>query len=254
MPEFWSEMSRQSSSTRVTRHRPWPLPEGPWLMAQTWRHLLFAHWEVDPELLRRVVPPQLPLDLREGSAWLGVTPFEVSGLRLRRTPPLPLASRFPELNVRTYVTLGGRPGIFFLSLDAASSLAVVAARRAYRLPYFRARMSAEVGDAVEYRSARRHGPEARFSARYAPAPGEEPGQLARWLAERYCLYTLDGDRNPLRAEIHHRPWPLQPARAEFDANTMAAPFGIPWRSEPLLHYSERQDTVIWPLRRVDEPG
>jgi len=149
--------------------------------------------------------------------------------------------------------LGTKPGIYFLSLDAASLLAVVGARRAYRLPYFRARMSVETeGDAVEYRSLRTHGPEARLSARYAPVAGEEPGQLARWLAERYCLYTLDGDRNPLRAEIHHRPWPLQPARAEFDCNTMAEPFAIPLDGDPLLHYSERQDTVIWRARPVDD--
>jgi uncharacterized protein len=223
-------------------------------MGQTWRQLLFAHWEVDPERLRRVVPPQLPLDLRDGSAWLGVTPFVVSGLRLRRTPPLPSASRFPELNVRTYVTLGGKPGIYFLSLDAASSLAVFAARRAYRLPYFRARMSTETqDDAVDYSSVRTHGPKARLSARYAPIAGEEPREPARWLAERYCLYTLDSNRNPLRAEIHHRPWPLQPARAEFDSNTMAEPFDIPLPGDPRLHYSERQDTVIWPLRPVREP-
>jgi uncharacterized protein YqjF (DUF2071 family) len=252
--DFWSEMRGQSEATRVSDHRPWPLPKCPWLMGQTWRQLLFAHWKVDPELLRRVVPPQLPLDVRDGSAWLGVTPFLVSGLRLRRSPPLPLASRFPELNVRTYVTLGGKPGIYFLSLDAASSLAVMAARRAYRLPYFRARMSAEVqAGAVDYRSTRASGPEARLSARYTPAAGEKPGELARWLAERYCLYALDADRNPQRAEIHHRPWPLRPARAEFGFNSMAEPFGISLEGEPLVHYSERQDTVIWPLRPVVEP-
>jgi uncharacterized protein YqjF (DUF2071 family) len=220
-------------------------------MGQTWSQLLFAHWQVEPALLRRVVPPQLPLDIHEGSAWLGITPFRVSGLRLRRTPPIPVASRFPELNVRTYVTLGGRPGIYFLSLDAASTAAVVAARRAYRLPYFRARMDARRDGAdVLYRSTRRHGPEARFAARYGPVTGPEPGGLARWLAERYCLYTLDAERRPLRAEIHHRPWPLQPAHADIELNTMAAPLGITLGGEPLLHYSVRQDTVIWPLRPV----
>jgi uncharacterized protein len=249
MLDVRSEMQGQRTATKVTGHRPWPLPDEPWLMGQTWRQLLFAHWKAEPELLRRVVPPQLPLDLREGSAWIGITPFLVSGLRLRRTPPVPIGSRFPEVNVRTYVTLGGRPGIYFLSLDAASSLAVIAARRAYRLPYFRARMSADVdGSAVCYRSLRTGGPEARFSARYAPAADKDPGQLARWLVERYCLYTLDAEGEPLRAEIHHRPWPLRHARVEFGLNSMAEPFGIPLGGEPLVHYSERQDTVIWPLR------
>jgi uncharacterized protein len=157
------------------------------------------------------------------------------------------------VNVRTYVTLGGRPGIYFLSLDAGSMPAVVAARRAYRLPYFRARMSAnDEGGVVDYRSTRSRGPEARLSMRYSATAGDAPGDLARWLAERYCLYTLDSERNPLRAEIHHRPWPLRPAQAEIYANSMAEPFGIPLEGSPLLHFSERQDTVIWPLRPVAE--
>jgi len=106
------------------------------------------------------------------------------------------------------------------------------------------------GGEVKYLSTRTSGPEARLSATYTAAAGEMPGKRARWLAERYCLYTLDGNRNPLRAEIHHRPWPLRPARAEFGFNSMAEPFGISLEGDPLLHYSERQDTVIWPLRLV----
>ena len=111
-------------------HRPWPLPEGPWLQGQTWCDLLFAHWQMPAERLRRVMPPTLPLHLYDdGSAWLGITPFVVTGLRLRGTPPLPWVSRFPELNVRTYVEHDGKPGVWFLSLDATNALAVFAARR-----------------------------------------------------------------------------------------------------------------------------
>src|SRR4051812_43900309 len=90
-------------------HRPWPLPERPWLMAQTWSTLLFAHWPVSLEQLEPVVPKQLPIDTFEGRVWVGVTPFLVSGLRPRLVPPVPYLSRFPELNVRTYVTVGGKP-------------------------------------------------------------------------------------------------------------------------------------------------
>src|SRR4051794_13826723 len=117
-----------------------PVPRGPWVMAQSWRDLLFAHWAVAPETLRAVVPPELELETFDGQAWLGVTPFVVRGLRPRFVPPLPGLSSFPEVNVRTYVTAGGRPGIWFLSLDAASRVAVQGARRSYHLPYFHARM------------------------------------------------------------------------------------------------------------------
>src|SRR3954452_11251536 len=140
---------------REREHRPWPLPAGPWVMAQTWVDLLFAHWPLPPEALRPFVPEPLPVDTFDGQAWLGVTPFEVRGLRVRGTPAVPWLSRFPELNVRTYTTLGGKPGIWFFSLDAARVAAVAGARLSYRLPYFHADMAiARSAGRIEYRSAR----------------------------------------------------------------------------------------------------
>ena len=247
---------KQRRTLDETDHRPWPLPERPWFMGQTWCDLLFMHWPVDPEVLARVVPPQLPLDLRDGSAWLGVTPFEVMGFRFHGTPPAPFVATFPELNVRTYVTVGGKPGIFFHSLDAGSSLAVAGARRSYRLPYFRATASLERQDGtIRYESERVKGPEAVFAVEYrgkGPEADAEEGSLARWLAERYCLYSLDERRRVMRADIHHPPWPLERAAAAIERNTMARPLGIELEGEPVLHYSARQDTVIWRLREAGE--
>ena len=161
-------------------------------------------------------------------------------------------STFLELNVRTYVTVGGKPGVLFFSLDAASALAVQAARRYYRLPYFRARMSAErVGSSIDYSSERRASAPGRFvfKGRYGPTGDvfqAKPGSLEYFLAERYCLYTVDEGR-VFRGEIHHPPWPLQPAEADIGVNTMA-PDGIEASGEPLLHFARRQDVVIWSLR------
>lgn len=222
-------------------------------MGQSWLDLLFAHWPVDPDVLRPLVPADLDLDLdrRGGRAWIAVTPFEVAGLRLRGLPPVPYASRFPELNVRTYVTVDGRPGIFFVSLDAARLLAVTGARTLYRLPYFHARMTIErTGDGVLYRSTRRSPDGRSFVARYRPtgrAAEPETGSLEAFLVERYCLYTVDRGR-VLRAEIHHAPWVLRPAEARIEVNTML-PVSVPVEP-PLLHLAARQDVVIWPPRRV----
>jgi uncharacterized protein YqjF (DUF2071 family) len=238
-----------------TGHRPWPLPDEPWVMAQTWGDLLFAHWPLAPEALRPLVPEPLPVDTFDGTAWLGVTPFEVSGLRLRGTVPPPSLSRFPELNVRTYTTFQGRPGIWFFSLDAGSVAAVAGARATYRLPYHRARMSIARGDdGIRYRSVRTllDGPPAELEIDYAPAGAARPpapGTLEHWLTERYCLYAFDRGRL-FRAEIHHPPWPLQPARATIAVNTMAPPGVELPDAEPLLHFARRQDVLIWPLRRA----
>ena len=247
------EVPRQRAALAETRHRPWPPPARPWLMGQTWYSLLFAHWAVRPDALRPLVPEPLELDLREGQAWLGVTPFVVRGLRVRGTPPLPWLSHFPELNVRTYVDYKGHPGIYFFSLDAARLAGVAAARRAYRLPYFHAEMSAhDQAGTVHYQSRRidSSGPSAQLRASYGPTGPRLPiadGSLERWLAERYCLYVVDERGRALRADIHHSPWPLQPAGATIELNTMARPLGLELESAPLLHFSARQDTLIWAL-------
>lgn len=250
-----SDSFHQRAVLGEAEHRPWPFPRTSWLMGQTWVNLLFAHWRVSEEELRAVVPPELPIDTYEGSSWLGVTPFYVRGLRLRGTAPAPVLSTFPELNVRTYVSVEGKPGIYFLSLDADSRAAVAAARRTYRLPYFRSRIEVrqDKEGTIGYDLMRtsQDGPPAYFKARYGAEEERLPvrdGSLERWLTERYCLYTLDEEQRIQRGEIHHPPWPLRRGWAEIETNTMAMPFGIELEGEPLLHFSPRQDVVIWPLQ------
>jgi len=197
-----------------TSHRPWPVSSGPWIMAQSWHDLLFAHWPVDSAILRPFIPAPLGVDTFDRDAWVGVVPFRMSGVRLRGTPALPWVSRFPELNVRTYVTFDGKPGVWFFSLDAGNPIAVTLARRWFHLPYFRARMRCQpVGGEIRYASQRSHPgtPDAIFQAKYRPA--SEPfqarwGTLEHFLTERYCLYAAAANRI-FRGEIHHRPWQLQ---------------------------------------------
>ena len=236
-------------------HRPYPPPSSPWVMAQSWRDLLFAHWPIPVEMMRRAVPEVLPLDAFDGQAWVGVVPFRMSGVRPRLFPSVPWLSAFPELNVRTYVTLGGKPGVFFFSLEAANPVAVEIARRLFHLPYFNARMSLREADGwIHYTSSRTHrgAQSAEFVGRYRPTAEvfqAKPGTLEHWLTERYSLYTLDGRGRVMRAEIHHAPWPLQKAEAEIEANTMTRPPSLPLPSAPpLLHFVRRLDVVVWPLR------
>jgi uncharacterized protein YqjF (DUF2071 family) len=238
-------------------HRPWPLPRGPWVMAQTWRDALFAHWPLPPVALRRFVPAGLALDTFDGAAWLGMTAFVVAGARIRGAPAVPRVSTFAEVNVRTYVTADDKPGVLFLSLDAASVAAVLGARAWFRLPYFFAAGQAEWRAGwMRFSSRREHrgAPAARFSARYRPAGGGRPpggDALTRWLVERYCLYC-GADRTLLRAEIHHEPWPIEAAEAVIDDNTLAEALGASLdESMPLTHYSSGVDAVIWPPRVVE---
>ena len=186
-------------------------------MAMRWHDLLFAHWPVPADRLRPFVPDELVIDTFDGTAWLGVVPFRMSGVRARCTPALPGVGAFPELNLRTYVRHGGHAGVWFFSLDAASRLAVRAARASFRLPYFDARMSCTPhGDRIRYRSDRVHRgvAGARFVGEYGPigAPfAAASGSLEHFLTERYCLFTTGRDGGPRRGDIDHVPWPLQPA-------------------------------------------
>jgi uncharacterized protein YqjF (DUF2071 family) len=238
-------------------HRPWPLPTEPWALAMSWQDLLFAHWPIDPAAPRARLPAGLTLDTFDGQAWLGIVPFRMSGVRPRGQPALPWLGAFAELNVRTYVRLGEKPGVFFFSLDAANPLAVAVARTWYHLPYFRARMACRArGEAIDYVSRRTHGgaPPAEFRASYrpvAPARPAAPGSLEHWLAERYCLYAVDPRGALYRGEVHHRPWPLQAAEASFAVDTLAASHRLtPRPVSPLLHFSRRLDVLAWSPRRV----
>src|ERR1700756_32726 len=204
-----------------TAHRPWPLPSGPWIMAQSWHDLLFAHWPVDAAMLRPHIPAKLEIDTFDGRAWLGIVPFSMSGVRLRWTPPLPGLSAFPEFNVRTDVT----------------------AQR-------------EAGGWIEYRSDRCHpgAPGSEFQGRYRGA-GEffeaQPGTLAHFLTERYCLYSATSKGRIYRGEIHHPPWLLQAAEAQITKNSMAEAAGLILHAEPpLLHFAKRQDMVAWAPDRI----
>ena len=238
---------------QVTEHRPFPLPPGPWVMRQTWNDLLFAHWPLMPGYLRSFVPQTLSLDLFDGSAWLAVTPFHMTSVRPRSTPPLPWLSAFPELNVRTYVVHKGTPGVFFFSLDAGRLLAVWAARYGYLLPYFHANMrTTHEGEEILY-SCRRLKATAEFRGRYrpnGPIRQRHKGSLEHFLTERYCLFTVRGS-GVYRGDIHHIPWPLQDAEAEIDINSMAKAAGIELpEAKPLLNFARKLEVLIWPLRRV----
>jgi uncharacterized protein YqjF (DUF2071 family) len=248
--------------TPFTSDRSWPAPARAWDLAMRWHDLLFLHWRIAPELLRARIPAGLELDTCDGSAWIAVVPFRMSNVRRRGMPGLPWISAFPELNVRTYVTTGGRPGVWFFSLDAANPLAVRVARANFHLPYFDARMRCVAnGGAVEYASTRTQSdaaqaadlraPPAEFRARWKPAGPlfhARAGTLEHFLTARYCLYAQTPDGRLLRGDVDHPRWPLRVAAAEITRDTMLAAHGLPAPAEaPLAHCVEQLDVVAWSL-------
>lgn len=241
-------------SLRRLEHRPWPLPSAPWSWRQSWLDLLFAHWPIDAGLLQRFVPPPLKVQSFDGTSWIGLVPFRMAGVMRRPLPDLPWLSAFPELNVRLYVEHEGKPGVWFLSLDATNPLAVWAARRFFHLPYYRARIAIhDSGDGLHYTCSRWQG-EPQLEATYRPVspPYESrPGTLEHWLTERYCLYARAPDGSIWRNDVHHAPWPLQAAEAEFSRNSYLSSHGLDVADAPeILHFSRRIDVVMWRASRV----
>lgn len=214
-----------------------------------WHDLLFAHWPVRPGLIRPLIPDVLELDTFDGWCWIGVVPFRMSGVRPHYVP-IPLA--FPEMNVRTYVKTHGRSGVWFFSLDAASWLAVRAARW-LGLPYYDARMTVETrADVVKYMSVRTHksAASAEFVATYGPTTQvyhAAPDTLDHWLTERYALYAALEPGRIMYGEIHHLSWPLQRAEVELHKNTMPRALGYEFDNRPICYFARYQEVVAWPI-------
>ena len=247
--------------------RPWPPPDGPWAIAQEWQHVLFLHWGVDAAALRPLVPAPLDVETRDGRAWVSLLPFAMRRLRPRGLPALPWLSSFPQLNVRTYVTLDGRPGVFLLRVAAGSLPAVTIARRLFHLPYERARLALrKEGEGRLFTCRPRAGRQAgdgrcareperplTFAARYRPegsAFGPAPGSLERWLSERFCYYAAGRDGEIVRGEIDHPPWSLYQAQVDLIESTWPVALGVACGdASPLAFYSRRQRAFAWlPVR------
>jgi uncharacterized protein len=244
----------------TTDHRPWPLPSAHWTMTQRWNDLLFAHWPVPPAKITSLIPPDLCVDTFDGSAWIGVVPFWMDQIHTRGLPAIPGANRFPELNLRTYVREphSNMSGVYFFSLDAGNPLAVAAARTVYKLPYYWSKMKIEhTGDReFLYTSERRFAkPSARLRVRYRSLGEAADKQgLEQFLTERYALYTADRGGALFKGNIHHLPWPLESAEADFEINELPAAHGITLPDiAPVLHYSRELVVYVWALEPLPKP-
>jgi uncharacterized protein len=232
------------------------------VMRQKWRDLLFLHWPINPEALRPLIPSQLELDLFEETAYVGLVPFTMTGVRPVGLPAVAGLSSFHETNVRTYVRLPDRdPGVWFFNLEAANSIAVLLARRLFHLPYHYARMfveresttRADEPATILYAGTRRWpGPlPASYSVRATPVGLIHPapaGTLEHFLVERYILFALRKSRL-FKAHVHHTSYPLQSAKLLSFDETLLAAAGIK-RPEiaPMAHFAAGVDVEVFPLR------
>jgi uncharacterized protein YqjF (DUF2071 family) len=236
----------------AVRHRPHGQP----VMHQEWGKLLFMHWRINPNVIRPHIPKALEIDTYGDSAWIGITPFTMWDIRgvPPYMPPIPGLDSMEELNVRTYVHYNGVPGVWFFSLDANSSAAVLAASTFYHLPYYSADISLHGKRKIKYRLKRKDDPPAQFKASWSigdALPKAQPGSREFFLTERYLLYSeFEGEL--FKARIFHEPWQLYKAELSEFGSTMLEAKGIPQpKTQPILHYAEQISVDIWMLESID---
>jgi hypothetical protein len=224
------------------------------VIRQRWRDLLFVHWPMPAEQVRPLVPAALALDSHEGRVWITLIPFLIAESRPSWMPPA-LASAFLETNLRTYVRgPDGEPGIYFFSLEAASPIAVAAARLGFGLPYFLAAMSRRVAaDRIVYASRRRHGRPAELAVTWTvgePTGPAAPGSREHFLIERYTLY-VERRAGLFRGRVRHAPYPLRRAAITTLSETLLAAAGLPAPDgPPLCQHSPGVDVEILALERA----
>lgn len=260
----------------IDRLSPCRRPVGRCLMYHRWSWLLFLHWEVPAESLRRLIPDELELDTFEGRALVGLVPFTMSGIRPRGLPAVRRLSDFHETNVRTYVHYRGRdPGVWFFSLDAAQPIAAGLGRWLFRLPYSYARMSldgrrsrGEPSDRTDpcerwivHETERRAlGPRPAVArVRYRPIGRPSPavpGTLDHFLVERYLLYARGAGGGLLRLAVHHEPYPLQAVEVAECEETLIAASGIvrPETPPPFAHFARSVSVEVFPITSADSPA
>lgn len=217
----------------------------PHVASMTWTDGLFAHWPVEPAQLRPHVPEPLALDVRDGRAWLSVLPFVLARAGLRFAPTTTRIT-VPEVNLRTYVSVDGTPGLYFFSVDLDNRWLPPLVSRTTGIACHRAEIDVrQDGDRVRFRSVRRRtdDPPARLEATYRPDgdPFEaSPGSLDHWLAERRRLFEPAG-QTVLRADVAHDPWTLRAAEATVEADSLFAAADLPApEGDPRVRYCAEQ--------------
>jgi len=230
-------------------------------LAMGWRHLLFENWRIDPEAVRERIPDALTVDEYDGSAWLSVIPFTNVHVRPRGLPRR-LGLPLPEINLRTYVTHDGEPGIYFFSLDAEGVTSVLGARLFHHLPYYYARISMRESDdgGIRFESQRWHPGDrpVAYEATYHPTDAsfqatEDP--KAAFLAERYRFYTQAPDGSLRYTDVDHEPWTLRPATADVETNTVLSANGFERPdADPVYYYGAGVDVTASTSRRRASGG
>lgn len=225
-------------------------------MRQQWCDLAYVHWRYPAAEVQRLLPAGLTVDTFDGSAWVGLIPFRMRDVGAARGPAVPYLGTFSEVNVRTYVHAGGRPGVWFFSLDVDRLIPALVARASYRLPYCwggtsHRRLGSSTTTVVRRRWPNRVEESTLRIDVGGPIVADE---LDVFLTARWGLYSRS--RRGLRyAPVDHEPWPLRSASVASVEDSLVEAAGLPTpEGEPHVRFSDGVSVRIGRPTRVQPPG
>ena len=183
-------------------HRPWELPNEKWKFYQEWNNAIFLHFKVNLEELKKHVPKELEIDLFQGESWVSVVAFTMEKIRPKNIPAFSPISNFHEINIRTYVKMNNKTGVYFLSVEGGTKLSCKIAKFISDLPY---RYSTIERSSKLYSSSNLNFKDELFFEFEIGKQIGHKSELDNWLTERYALFQ-DTKKHINLYEIHHLPW------------------------------------------------
>jgi uncharacterized protein len=243
-----------------TIHRPFPPPEKKWIMQQTWSNLLFVHFPVSINSLKEVVPRSLSIDTYKEVAWVSLVLFTIENISFKNFRMFTLIPSFAEMNIRTYVTYKGKPGVYFISCDAGNRFVCNVVKRWYSINFYFAKnilININHNNQLFFKSSRmdKNTNDQNIEALYQPTSSvishAKKGTLDYFLTERYCLFSCNIKNDLFIGNIHHDQWPLQPAYAELNTPEIQISNDVYIPVSPTkLHYVKRMDALFWNIEKL----
>jgi uncharacterized protein YqjF (DUF2071 family) len=225
-----------------TGHRDFPLPNRHWAFYQEWQDVLFLHWKIPYRMLRELVPDSLTLDCYDGEYYISLVPFSMKNVRPRFLPAFSPVSDFHEINLRTYIQMGGRRGVYFLSIEAEKQISTWISRTISGMPYEKSHI---VRDHNCYQSSQ-PGNNKQLDLEYV-VTGDSfvKSPLDHWLTDRYCLFLTEAGQ-VYRYDVHHVEWPILPVKLlKYHVNYQIGNLVLQNQAPTLMHFSRGVQVLAW---------
>tara|TARA_R110002051_G_scaffold56046_1_gene103818 strand:+ start:5848 stop:6564 length:717 start_codon:yes stop_codon:yes gene_type:complete len=225
----------------ITKHRPWKMPSENWKFYQEWNNVIFLHFKVDLNELKKFVPEELEIDLFEGKPWVSVVAFTMERIRTKNLPSFSPISDFDEINIRTYVKSNTKTGVYFLSIEGGKLLSCKIAKAVSQLPYRYSKIKRTLNN---YSSSNALCNDSLSIEYVIGKEVEQKSELEIWLTERYALFQ-DAKKTINKFEIHHVAWSINEIDF-FKYKLNYKRFDTLFEKEPeIIQYSKGVKVIAW---------